>query len=244
MKYFTFFKRLLTFKKYPLFRTANFKHMLINIMIISILIALPNIISLFQSVNATSGLGSLESEIPDFRIVDGEYVGETETVSIRGNDILFSEDMTKDEMKDESSSILIGFLKDGIYIRDVQNSGFDYSYISQVETDEDLETFIDQQTSSLYFYVLVYIVFFVAVIMFFAVIFLSAGIYVLHLISQLMKKKSRFMNWFKFSTFATVAVLVPMIAIQLTAGPLLWWLYLLTLPFYYHYYAKLPKVKA
>lgn len=244
MKYFTFFKRLLTFKKYPLFRTANFKHMLINILLISILIALPNIISLFQSVNATSGLADLESEIPDFRIVDGEYVGETDTVSIRGNDILFSGDMATDDMVNRDSGILIGFLRDGIYIRDVQNSGFDYSYISQVETDEDLKTFIEQQTSSLYFYVIVYIVFYVAVIMFFAVIFLSVGVYVLHLISQLMKKKSRFMNWFKFSTFATVAVLVPMIAIQLTAGPLLWWLYLLTLPFYYHYYAKLPKVKA
>ncbi|MXQ50182.1 DUF1189 domain-containing protein [Salinicoccus hispanicus] len=243
MKYFTFYKRFLTFNKYPLFRTANFKHMLINILLISLLIALPNIVSLFQSVSATTSLANIESEMPEFTIVDGQYVGESKTVQIHGNSILFSENRSTADITGADQDILVGFLKDGIYIRDVQGGGFDYSYISQVRTGEDLETFIKQQTSSLYFYVTVYIVFYTAVIMFFAVILLSIGAYVMNLISTGLKKKSRFMNWFKFSTFATVLALIPIIGIQLAAGSALWWLYLATLPFYFHYYRKLPAMK-
>ncbi|TVT29453.1 DUF1189 domain-containing protein [Salinicoccus cyprini] len=243
MKFFTFYKRFLTLNKYPLFRTANFKHMLINILLISLMIALPNIISLFQSVSATTSLTSIESEIPEFSIVDGEYVGESKTIQIHGSSILFSGSRSTGDMTGADREVLIGFLKDGIYIRDVQGGGFDYSYISQVENNEDLETFIEQQTSSLYFYVAVYVVFYTAVIMFFAVILLSIGVYAMHLISSVLRKKSRFMNWFKFSTFATVLALIPIIGIQLAAGLTPWWIYLATLPFYFHYYRKLPAMK-
>ncbi|GAB3071596.1 DUF1189 family protein [Salinicoccus sesuvii] len=244
MKYFTFYKRLLSFKKYPLFRTANFKHMLINIMVISILIALPNVVSLFQSVNATAGLSDIESEIPEFEIVDGKYVGDSKTIEIHGSTILFSENRTTADLTvSADQDVLIGFLRDGIYIRDVQGGGLDYSYISEIKTDEDLETFIEQQTSSLYFYALVYVVFYTSVIMFFTVILLSIGVYAMHTISVGLRKKSRFMNWFKFSTFATITALVPIIVIQLVFGSALWGIYIATIPAYIHYYRKLPTLK-
>lgn len=243
MKYLTFYKRFLSFKKYPLFRTANFKHMLTNIMIISILIALPNIVSLFQSVSATASLTSIESEIPEFVIMDGRYVGESKAIDIHGNIVLFSEDIAAADMTSVDREVLIGFLRDGIYIRDVQGGGLDYSYISQIRTDQDLEAFIKQQTSSLYFYGIVYVVFYTAVIMFFAVILLSAISYIMHVISTVLKRKSRFMNWFKFSTFATVTALIPIILIQLAFGLAPWWIYLATVPSYFHYYRKLPAMK-
>ena len=241
MKLFTFYKRLLTFEKYPLFRTANFKHMLLNIFVISLLIALPNIIALFQSANAAAGLADIESEIPEFSIVDGQYVGEDETVSIKGNDVLFSSEVATDSVEDRN--VLIGFVKDGIYIRDVQNTGFDYSYIGDVKDDEGLKTFISQQSSSLYFYVSVYVVFFIFVVMFFSVIFMSILAYLFHTSSVLLKRKSRFMNWYKFISFATAFILLPMALVELLSGSMLWSLYLLTLPFYIHYFRKLPVMK-
>lgn len=241
MKLFTFYKRLLTFEKYPLFRTANFKHMLLNIFVISLLISLPNIIALFQSANAAAGLADIESEIPEFSIIDDQYVGEDETVSINGNDILFSSEVATDSIEDRN--VLIGFVKDGIYIRDVQNTGFDYSYLGDVKDDEGLKTFISQQSSSLYFYVSVYVVIFLLVIMFFSVIFMSVIAYLFHTSSVLLKRKSRFMNWYKFISFATAFILLPMALIELLSGSMFWSLYLLTLPFYIHYFRKLPVMK-
>src|SRR5699024_3710190 len=82
MKYFTFFKRIVTFEKYPLFRTVNFRQLLLNIFIISLLVSLPNIISLFQTVQAASGIGDIGSDVPEFEIVDGEYTGETGRLSV------------------------------------------------------------------------------------------------------------------------------------------------------------------
>lgn len=243
MKYFTFFKRIITFEKYPLFRTVNFRQLLLNIFIISLLVSLPNIVTLFQTVQAASGLGDIESRVPDFEITDGEYVGETETIAISGRSVLFTGELKTDNIEEISSDVFLGFLKDGIYIKDVQNSGLDYSYIGQVSNDEELKTFIDQQTSSLYFYVLVYSALYLALIMFFSVILMSAGNYLCHLAAVLAKRKSRFMNWFKISSFITVLMLIPIILINLFTVMSLWWLYFLSLPFYYYYFKKLPVMK-
>lgn len=243
MKYLTFFKRILTFEKYPLFRTVNFRQLLLNIFIISLLVSLPNIITLFQTVQAASGIGDIESEVPDFEIINGEYAGQTGTVTAGGREILFTEDLETGNVDEIGEDVFIGFLKDGIYIKDVQDSGLDYSYIGQVNNDEDLKTFIDQQTSSLYFYVMVYSVLYLALITFFAVILMWAGNYILHLAAVAAKKKSRLMNWFKISSFITVLMLIPIIVITIFSGMSLWWLYFLALPFYYHYFRKLPVMK-
>jgi len=243
MKYFTFFKRIVTFEKYPLFRTVNFRQLLLNIFIISLLVSLPNIISLFQTVQAASGIADIESEVPDFEIVDGEYTGETGILSVGGRKVLFTGEIAVGDTEDIKDDIFLGFLKDGIYIKDVQNSDFGYSLIGQVNNDEDLKTFIDQQTSSLYFYVMVYNVFYILLIMFFAVLLMSAGNYPLHFIAERMHKKSRFMNWFKISSFITVLMLIPIVLIAIFTGSGLWWLYFLSAPFYYHYYRKIPMVK-
>lgn len=243
MKYFTFFKRIVTFEKYPLFRTVNFRQLLLNIFIISLLVSLPNIISLFQTVQAASGIGDIGSDVPDFEIVDGEYTGETGTLSVGERKILFTGETTAGDTGEIDDDIFLGFLKDGIYIKDVQNSDFGYSLIGQVKDDEDLKMFIDQQTSSLYFYVMVYSVFYILLIMFFAVVLMSAGNYILHFAAERMHKKSRFMNWFKISSFITVLSLIPIVLIALFTGMNLWWLYFLSLPFYNHYYRKLPVMK-
>ena len=244
MKYFTFLKRIIAFEKYPLFRTVNFRQLLLNIFLVSLLIALPNIITLFQTDQAASGIGNIGSEVPDFEIIDGEYVGETEKIFINGGEILFTENLTTSNPAEISNDVFLAFLKDGIFIKDVQDSGLDYSYIGQVNNDEELKTFIEQQTSSLYFYVLVYSVLYLSLIIFFAVLLMSAGNYVLHLSAVAAKKKSRFMNWFKISSFITVIMLIPIMIFTIWFGTGLWWLYLLSLPFYFHYFRKLPVMKA
>lgn len=243
MKYFTFLKRIITFKKYPLFRTVNFRQLLLNIFIISLLVALPNIIALFQTVQATSEIASIESEVPDFEIINGEYIGKTDTISINDRKILFTEDYKTNDMPGIEEDVFLGFLKDGIYIKDVQDSGLDYSYIGQVSNDEELKTFIDQQTSSLYFYVMVYSVLYLALIIFFTVLLMSAVNYLLHFSAVAAKKKSRFMNWFKISSFITVIMLIPITILTIFSGMSLWWLYFLSLPFYFHYFRKLPVMK-
>ena len=242
-EYISYFKRLVTFENYPLFRAAHFRYLILNIFIISLLIAVPNIITLVHSVQAASGLSEFDGEIPEFEIAEGEYTGESKTVSLGNNDILFTDQYTTRESEEIGEEVLFGFLKNGIYVRDIQDSGFDYSYISQISNDEDLKTFIDRQISSLYFYVMVYIVFYVSLIMFFTVILMTIANYFPHLLSLLYDKKSRFMSWFKFSTFVTVLMLIPIVAIQISTGSALWWLYLLSLPFYWHYFKKIPRDK-
>lgn len=239
-EYISYFKRLVTFENYPLFRAVHFRYLILNIFIISLLIAVPNIITLMQTVQAASGLSEFDNEIPEFEIVNGEYTGETETVSLGNDSILFTDQYSTHDMAGIGEEVLFGFLKNGIYVRGVQDSEFDYSYIPQIKDEKDLKTFIDQQISSLYFYILVYSAFYVSLIMFFTVIFMAIGNYFPHLASLLYKKKSRFMSWFKFSTFVTVLMLVPIVAIQIFTGSTLWWLYLLSLPFYWHYFKKTP----
>lgn len=240
MKYFDYFKSVVTFKNYPLFRAAHFRYLMLNIFIISILIALPHIITLFQTVQTVSGLDDIADEIPQFEIVDGEYIGETGSVSI-GEDSVFFTGRYKTEASEElDDDVLFAFLRDGIYIRDIQNADLDYAYIGEIDDEADLKAFIDRQTSSLYFYMLIYIVFYVSIIMFFTVILMTIGNYIPHLLSLLYKKKTRFMSWFKFSTFVTVLMLIPIITFQSAFDVNLWWLYFLSLPFYYHYFRKIP----
>lgn len=244
MKYFTFFKRIITFEKYPLFRTVNFKQLLLNIFIISLLVSLPNIITLFQTVQAASGIGDFESEVPDFEIISGEYIGETQTITISGRQVLFTDEMTVENDEEINNDVFLGFLKDGIYIKDVQDSGLDYSYIGEVNSDEDLKVFINQQTSSLYFYVFIYSILYLSLIVFFTVVLMSIGNYILHIAAVAARKKSRFMNWFKISSFISVLILIPIILVNLWSSAALWWLYFLSLPFYYYYFKKLPVMKA
>src|SRR5699024_1449348 len=133
MKYFTFFKRIVTFEKYPLFRTVNFRQLLLNIFIISQLVSLPNIITLFHRAHASSAKCDIGSDVADFEIVDGEYTGEAGTLSVGDRKILFTGETTAGDTGEIDDDIFLGFLKDGIYIKDVQNSDFGYSLIGQVK---------------------------------------------------------------------------------------------------------------
>jgi hypothetical protein len=243
MNYFEYFKRLVTFKKYPLFRTVPFRYLLLNILVLSILIAAPNIVSLVVSVNATSHLTDESTELPDFTIDNSIYYGETEVVNIGEQNILFTEELSIDDNDEIDEDILLGFLKDGIYIQNVQNNGFSYSLIGDVSNDEELQEFIDNQLSSLYFYIVMYGLIYVILIYTITFTVLLLGSLIVSFFSKLMHKKSDYMNWFKIASYITVLFYVPVFVISLFVCMPLWFLYIFTLPFYMYYYKKLPALK-
>lgn len=241
--YFGYFKRLLTFKKYPLFRTVPFRYLLLNILLISILMSLPNITSLISSVNATSHLTDVSTELPKFTIEDEIYHGETSMIEIGNRKILFTEEVTTHQFDEENSDILVGFLKDGIYIQNVQNNGFTYSLLGDVSNDEELQEFIDNQLSSLYFYISMYALIYLIVI--YTVVFsaLLIGAILVNLLCKLTRKKSDYMNWFKVASYITVVLYIPIFIFEYFINVPLWYLYGLSIPFYVYYYKKLPPLK-
>lgn len=241
--YLGYLKRLITFKKYPLFRTIPFRYLLLNILIISILIAAPNVFSLISSVNATSHLTDSSTDLPEFTIQNEMYHGDTQLVEIGSQKVLFTEDLTTEETGDIDDDILIGFLKDGIYVQNVQNSGFSYSLLGGVSNDSELQTFIDNQLSSLYFYIVMYALIYIVLIYTLVFTVLLTGSLLIISVSRLLNKKSDYMNWFKLSSYVTALFYIPFFLLNLFINTPLWYLYVLMLPFYVYYIKKLPALK-
>lgn len=241
--YFNYFMRALTFKKYPLFRTVNFRYLLYNLIIIAALMILPNALSLLSTVNQVASLSNIDDAIPAFEIVDGEYRGENRTVEVNDLTFIFDERITSDDVSMIESDVVAGFIQDGIYIDNLQNEVLDYFYISNINNQDDLAAFIDTHLSSIYFYYFVYLTlqFFLMIVM--VILVLSAVVYALDLVSRVTHKKSRFMNWFKFATFICIILLVPYILIEVLFNQSFYFLLLFSIPFIVHFYRKLPPAK-
>lgn len=238
--YFNYFIRALTFKKYPLFRTVNFRYLLYNLILITLLLILPSAIPLLSTVNQINSISGIEDEIPSFEIREEQYFGESKEITIREESFIFDEDLTSEDVLTFDQHIFAGFIQDGIYIRDLQNDVLGYFYIGGIQDEDDLKAFIDRHLSSIYFYYFVYLTlqFFLMIVM--AILSLTVISYALDAVSRMMKKKSRFMNWFKFVTFICIILLVPYVLIQIIFGYSFYLIILLSIPFIVHYYNKLP----
>lgn len=238
--YFNYFVRALTFKKYPLFRTVNFRYLLYNLILITLLLILPSAISLFQTVNQINSVSGVEDEIPPFEIRDEQYFGESEEITIREETFIFDENLTSDDASSLDQHIFAGFIQDGIYIRELQNDVLGYFYIGGIQDDKDLKAFIETHLSSIYFYYFVYLTLQFLLMIVLTIVSLIVIVYALDVFSRMMKKKSRFMNWFKFVTFICIILLVPFVLIHIIFGYTFYLIALLSIPFIVHYYNKLP----
>lgn len=240
MKYFEFLKRLLTFKKYPLFRTVPFRYLLLNILLVSILISLPYISTMFLTANTFGELDEIQNEIPEFTIEEGQYHGEDKIINLNGNAVLFTEQLSQDGAEEINDDVILGFLSDGLYISEFQNGTFSYSLIGDVNDKESLETFITTQMSSLYFYIIMYVTIYVIVIYFFVFSLMLLLSFIFSGLARFGNKKTDYMNWFKIGSYA---ILIPSIIIgivQTATGLFLWQVFLLALIPLVYYYKKLP----
>lgn len=243
MKYFDFIKRLVTFKKYPLFRTVPFRYLLLNILILSVFISLPVITSLTSTVNTFGQLTEIDDEIPDFQIENGVYRGEDSLISLNENEVLFTSEITTENADDLSSSVLLAFLNDGIYISGIQNGTFSYSFIGDITDDESLKQFVTSQMSSLYFYIFLYVAIYIVVIYFFIftlMLFLSLF---LSFTAKLAGRKTDYMNWFKIGSYIMMLLSLPIGIIAVFTETFYWFILLIALIPYYYYLKKLPQQK-
>ncbi|HBV22493.1 MAG TPA: hypothetical protein DEB42_01695 [Jeotgalicoccus sp.] len=243
MKYFEFIKRLATFKKYPLFRTVPFRYLLLNILLLSIFISLPFITSLLATVNTFSSLSEIGDEIPEFQIENGKYQGEEKLLDLNGQQILFTPVISQDDTAELGDPVLFAFLSDGIYINDIQNGTFSYSFIGDITDNESLEQFVSSQMSSLYFYIFIYITIYVVVIYFFIftlMLFLSLF---LSFIANLAGRKTDYMNWFKIGSFILMLLALPIGIIAVYTEVFYWVILVIALIPYIYYFKKLPKQK-
>lgn len=243
MKYFDFIKRLVTFKKYPLFRTVPFRYLLLNILILSVFISLPVITSLTSTVNTFGQLTEIDDEIPDFQIENGVYRGEDSLISLNENEVLLTSEITTENADELSSSVLFAFLNDGIYISGIQNGTFSYSFIGDITDDESLKQFVTSQMSSLYFYIFLYVAIYIVVIYFFIftlMLFLSLF---LSFTAKLAGRKTDYMNWFKIGSYIMMLLSLPIGIIAVFTETFYWFILLIALIPYYYYLKKLPQQK-
>ncbi|WP_026858158.1 DUF1189 family protein [Jeotgalicoccus psychrophilus] len=243
MKYFEFIKRLATFKKYPLFRTVPFRYLLLNILLLSILISLPFITSLLATVNTFSSLSEIGDEIPEFQIANGEYQGEEKRLNLNDQQLLFTPDISQDDTAELGDDILFAFLSDGIYIKDIQNGTFSYSFIGDINDNESLEQFVSSQMSSLYFYIFIYITIYVVVIYFFIFTLMLMLSLLLSFIANLAGRKTDYMNWFKIGSYIMMLLALPIGIIAAYTETFYWVILVTALIPYIYYFKKLPKQK-
>lgn len=243
MKYFDFIKRLVTFKKYPLFRTVPFRYLLLNILILSIFISLPVIISLISTISTFGQLDEIGDDIPEFTIDGGTYNGEEKTIELNDNQVLFTANINRDEADQLDDKVLFAFLEDGIYISDIQNGTFTYSFIGDIKDKASLEQFVSSQMSSLYFYIFIYITIYVVVIYFFIFTLMLFASLLFSFIASMMKKKTDYMNWFKIGSYITMLLSIPVGIIATLTGTFYWALFILAIIPYFVYYNKLPAQK-
>ena len=243
MNYFEFHKRLLTFKKYPLFRTVPFRYLLLNILLVSLFISLPYMVSMAGTLTTLGELKNVENEIPEFSIDNGQYKGEEKTLTLNESEVVFTSSKSRDEVNEINDDTILAFLSDGIYIAGFQNSTFNYSLIGDVNDKERLEEFVNSQMSSIYFYVFIYILIYVIVIYFFIFTLMLILSSILSGIAKALNKKTDYMNWFKLGSYAVV---IPSLLIGILAvltSHYFWFILILAIPSYFYYYKKLPVKK-
>lgn len=182
-------------KQYPFFRTVKLRYIFLHILIIAILFSIPNSIHYYNAINvANQMVENKQHEIPDFKIKDNVLVlKEEKTIDVPPYKILFS------NKKQSPENHVMSFQKYGIQVD--ESTFLSYLNLPMFHDKTTFITFLKTYTASSYFYLsiiigfLIFIQFITTVI---KIIFIST---VAHVISVLFKRKSRFMNWLKITTF-------------------------------------------
>lgn len=216
MQYMKELKRLFKHpNKYPMFRITKLRYIFLHILLLSFILILPNTVQYIQITQNLSTLANEQvDEIPNFKIENNKMILSSDK-NIKMNDkqsIIF----TSSNQFNMEANHLIVFKPDHIEISNYNDyTEISYGSLSTVVTDQDdLIKFIDTINDSKYFYLSMIIVF--LLIIQFISLSIKIGILALagHLLGMLLRKKTRYMTWFKMMTFIiTIPTLVLLLGI-------------------------------
>lgn len=237
MNYFTYFKRLVKFEKYPLFRTVPFKYLLLNILIIGILLSIPNMLSFVNTNQFASTLDEVKDDIPKFEIVNYEYSGNEATLDSSKGKIIF----TNDEVNTKDA--FISFQKQGIEVQNMTEDYLSYSSFDKFKNDQELKNYIDTHKNSASFFFVVYSIIQIIVMSAFVFTILLLLSFILNKFAEIKNKRTDYMNWFKIISYSFVIPSVIFAVIEFVTHREFWWVYLFVIIFLTYYYKKLPEFK-
>jgi len=172
--------------------------------------ASPAMINYFKTFQAINQVSHEElSAIPDFKVVDDSLIlSQEKQIELSTLTLLF----TEKNVEPLSSFIILD--KDEILIS--KSSRIKYSNINMFQDKETLIQFLKTFTDSIYFYFFILAILIISsqyVITILKIIIISI---VSHIVSIILNKKSRYMNWLKINTFLfTLPTLILLSAIIL-----------------------------
>jgi len=172
--------------------------------------ASPAMINYFKTFQAINQVSHEElSAIPDFKVVDDSLIlSQEKQIELSTLTLLF----TEKNVEPLSNFIILD--KDEILIS--KSSRIKYSNINMFQDKETLIQFLKTFTDSIYFYFFILAILIISsqyVITILKIIIISI---VSHIVSIILNKKSRYMNWLKINTFLlTLPTLILLSAIIL-----------------------------
>lgn len=223
MQYIKELKRLFKHpSKYPMFRITKLRYIFLHILLLSLILIIPNSIQYIQITQNLSTLVNDEvTEIPDFEIDQNKMIlSQDKSIKLNHHQTVEFTKSNDFEMKDHH---LIVFKPNHIEISNYSDyTEISYGSLSSLVTDQDdLIKFIETINDSKYFYLSLIVVF----LLFFQFLSLSIKIGILafagHLLGMILRRKSRFMTWFKMMTFVITLPTLVLLLGMVTVIPLL-----------------------
>ena len=223
MQYIKELKRLFKHpSKYPMFRITKLRYIFLHILLLSLILIIPNSIQYIQITQNLSTLVNDEvTEIPDFEIDQNKMIlSQDKSIKLSHHQTVEFTKSNDFEMKDHH---LIVFKPNHIEISNYSDyTEISYGSLSSLVTDQDdLIKFIETINDSKYFYLSLIVVF----LLFFQFLSLSIKIGILafagHLLGMILRRKSRFMTWFKMMTFVITLPTLVLLLGMITVIPLL-----------------------
>lgn len=223
MQYIKELKRLFKHpSKYPMFRITKLRYIFLHILLLSLILIIPNSIQYIQITQNLSTLVNDEvTEIPDFEIDQNKMIlSQDKSIKLNHHQTVEFTKSNDFEMKDHH---LIVFKPNHIEISNYSDyTEISYGSLSSLVTDQDdLIKFIETINDSKYFYLSLIVVF----LLFFQFLSLSIKIGILafagDLLGMILRRKSRFMTWFKMMTFVITLPTLVLLLGMITVIPLL-----------------------
>ncbi|ULG73443.1 DUF1189 family protein [Macrococcus brunensis] len=208
LKYQLALTRLFKPKKYALYRTTPLRYIFLHLFILSALLAAPAASQFFQSMTSLSQLIADKSEaIPDFTIKNAKLSlpqHQDTVIHLNNGTVTFT------EQSSGLSSDQFTFSKEHIMIKGIDPISY-HNFSTITDRESMLET-LTTFSSSIYFYFGLITVALILIQLFIILIKLASISLVAHLAALVLRKKSRYMNWLKITTF----LLTPAVLIQYT----------------------------
>ncbi|MCJ0914025.1 MULTISPECIES: DUF1189 family protein [Mammaliicoccus] len=223
MQYIKELKRLFKHpSKYPMFRITKLRYIFLHILLLSWILIIPNSIQYIQITQNLSTLVNDEvTEIPDFEINQNKMIlSQDKSIQLNHHQTVEFTKSNDFEMKDHH---LIVFKPNHIEISNYSDyTEISYGSLSSLVTNQDdLIKFIETINDSKYFYLSLIVVF----LLFIQFLSLSIKIGILafagHLLGMILRRKTRFMTWFKMMTFVITLPTLVLLLGMITVIPLL-----------------------